>query len=257
MTGRPNFFRVATRPTWIGGLLFALAVAAVFALLAQWQIDRTYRYIPKTPTNQQVIELQELADPSSPFLPTQADRVVSVMATPIPGQAYVIKNRVQLVGESEVTGAWVVRPATDSEGKFVTLALGWYSTVQEAEDHADATRELAEDMVLREYTGIYEPTEDPRPAQGNTFESLSIPQLINLPQIPDTVDAYAGFVIVQSPTEPGHKIVIGNNPGQNIFNWLTAFYALEWILFAGAAVFVWWRAVRDQVIRETAKDTIK
>ena len=257
MTGRPNFFRVATRPTWIGGLLFALAVAAVFALLAQWQIDRTYRYIPKTPTNQQVIELQELADPSSPFLPTQADRVVSVMATPIPGQAYVIKNRVQLVGESEVTGAWVVRPATDSEGKFVTLALGWYSTVQEAEDHADSARELAEDMVLREYTGIYEPTEDPRPAQGNTFESLSIPQLINLPQIPDTVDAYAGFVIVQSPTEPGHKIVIGNNPGQNIFNWLTAFYALEWILFAGAAVFVWWRAVRDQVIRETAKDTIK
>lgn len=256
MTGQPNFFKVATRPKWIGGLLLALAVAAVFALLAQWQIDRTYRYIPKTPTNQKVVELQELADPSSPFQPAQADRLVSLMATPIPGQAYVIKNRVQLVGESEATGAWLVRPATDADGKFVTLALGWYPTVKEAQVVAETLRGLAEDMSLREYTGIYEPTEDPRPSEGNTFESLSIPQLINLPGIPETVDAYAGFVIVQSPTEPGHKIVIGNNPGQNIFNWLTAFYALEWILFAGAAVFLWWRTVRDQVIRETVKDTI-
>ena len=237
-------------------MLLALAVAAVFALLAQWQIDRTYRYIPKTPTNQQVVELQELADSSSPFLPAQADRLVTLLATPIPGQAYVIKNRVQLVGEIEITGAWLVRPATDADGKFVTLALGWYPTVQEAKAQADSVRDLAEDTVLREYTGIYEPTEDPRPASGNTFESLSIPQLINAPMLPDTVDAYAGFVIVQSPAVPGHKIVIGNNPGQNIFNWLTAFYALEWILFAGAAVFLWWRAVRDQVIRETAKDTI-
>ena len=237
-------------------MLLSLAVAAVFALLAQWQIDRTYRYIPKTPINQQVVELQELADPSSPFLPAQADRVVSVMATPIPGQAYVIKNRVQLVGQSEATGAWLVRPAIDADGKFITLALGWYPTVDEANTQAKAVRGQAEDMVLREFIGIYEPTEDPRPSEGNTFESLSIPQLINLPDLPETVDAYAGFVIVQSPTDPGHKIVIGNNPGQSLFNWLTAFYALEWILFAGAAVFLWWRAVRDQVIREAAKDTI-
>lgn len=256
MTGQSNFFKVATRPKWIGGLLAALAVAAVFALLAQWQIDRTYRYIPKTPTNQQVVELSELADSSSPFLPSQADRLVSLKATPMPGQVYVIRERVQLVGESEATGAWLVRPAIDADGKYVALALGWYPTVQEAKAQAASMRDLAEDMVLREYTGIYEPTEDPRPANGYIFESLSVPQLINLPQLPETVDAYAGFVIVQTPTDPSHKIVIGNNPGQNIFNWLTAFYALEWILFAGAAVFLWWRAVRDQVIRETSKDTI-
>ena len=256
MTGQPNFFKVATRPKWIGGLLLALLVAAVFAFLAQWQIDRTYRYIPKTPTNQQVVELQELADSSSPFLPAQADRLISLMATPIPGQAYVVKDRVQLVDGGESTGAWLVRPATDSEGKFITLALGWYPTVSEAEAEATSLRGLAEDMVLREYSGIYEPTEDPRPADGYTFESLSVPQFINQPGLPETVDAYAGFMIVQNPTTPGHKIVIGNNPGQNIFNWLTAFYALEWILFAGAAVFLWWRAVRDQVIRESSKDRI-
>jgi hypothetical protein len=33
-------------------------------------------------------------------------------------------------------------------------------------------------------------------------------------------------------------------------NWLTLFYALEWALFAGFAVFLWWRLVEDARIRE-------
>ena len=33
-------------------------------------------------------------------------------------------------------------------------------------------------------------------------------------------------------------------------NFLNLFYALEWVLFAGAAVFMWWRLVKDAVERE-------
>lgn len=256
MAGKPNFFKVALRPSWLAGLAFALIVAAVFAYLAQWQIDRTYRYIPKAPATQEKVELKDLADPSAPFLPPQADRLVTLRATPIPGQAYVVENRDQLIDAAEVNGSWLIRPAIDENGDYITLALGWYPTIDEAKAVAENLRSSAEDMALSEYVGIYQPTEDPKPADGYVFKSLSIPQLINLPGIGENIDAYSGFVIVQSPTEPGHKIVIGNNPGQNIFNWLTAFYALEWALFAGAAIYVWWRAVRDQVIRESTKDTI-
>jgi surfeit locus 1 family protein len=38
----PTFFRVATRPKWIGALLLSLMVAAIFAALGQWQLDRTF-----------------------------------------------------------------------------------------------------------------------------------------------------------------------------------------------------------------------
>jgi hypothetical protein len=74
--------------------------------------------------------------------------------------------------------------------------------------------------------------------------------------MPDDIDAYAGFVIVQKPVFNGEKIVIGNNPGSTIFNWLTAFYAVEWILFAGFAVFLWGRLVKDELIRETSEGRI-
>jgi hypothetical protein len=33
-------------------------------------------------------------------------------------------------------------------------------------------------------------------------------------------------------------------------NWLNVFYALEWTFFAGFAVFLWWRLVRDAQQRE-------
>ncbi len=246
----PTFFKVATRPKWIGALLLALSIAAVFALLAQWQADRTYRYVPKTPVSHSVVKIEDLAKSSAPFYSKQADRLVEVQATPIPGLAYAIANRNQLDGNGgSKNGFWLVRPATTDQGKFITLALGWFASKAEAKAHADAYKNLAEDMSLRTYKGIYEPSEDPRPASSNVFESLSVAQLINQPQLPENIDAFAGFVIVQEPATEGEKIIIGRNPGETIFNWLTAFYALEWSVFAGFAVFLWARLVKDEVIR--------
>jgi cytochrome oxidase assembly protein ShyY1 len=254
----PTFFKVATRPKWVGALLLALSVAAIFASLAQWQADRTYRYVPKAPVAQADVPLGELAKSSALFEPAQVDRFVELQATPYPGLAYVVANRIQLDGQGgSKTGYWLIRPATTDQGKLVTLALGWFATLDEAKSHADAYKTLGEDMMLRTFKGIYEPSEDPRPAKGNVFESLSIAQVINQPGLPDDVDAYAGFVILQEPIIEGEKIIIGNNPGSTIFNWLTAFYAVEWTLFAGFAVFLWGRLVKDAVIREKSEGRIK
>ncbi len=250
----PTFFKVATRPKWVGALLLALAVGAIFASLAQWQADRTYRYVPKAPTNQTVVPLTDLAKSSADFEAGQVDRLISAPVTPIPGLAYVVSNRIQLDGQGgSKNGYWLVRPATTDEGKVITLALGWFESRAEAKARADRYKTLAEDMMLVSVTGIYEPTEDPRPADGNVFESLSIAQIINQPGMPEDVDAYAGFVIVQKPLSEGQKIVIGNNPGSTVFNWLTAFYAVEWTLFAGFAIFLWGRLVKDEVIRLRAQ----
>ncbi|MEN9603927.1 MAG: hypothetical protein RL545_616 [Actinomycetota bacterium] len=253
----PTFFKVATRPKWIGALLLALAVAAIFASLAQWQADRTYRYVPKAPVSQKVVSLGDLAKSSAPFEANQVDRLVELKATPIPGAAYVVADRIQLDGTGgSKNGFWLIRPATTDEGKFVVLALGWYATAEEATAKAEEFKHLAEDMSLHTYRGIYEPSEDPRPANGIVFPTLSLAQVVNQPGLPNEIDAYAGFVIVQEPKEYGEAILIGQNPGSTVFNWLTAFYAAEWILFAGFALFLWGRLVKDQVIRESSEGRI-
>ena len=254
---RPTFFKVATRPKWVGALVLALAVAAVFALLAQWQADRTFRYVPKTSTDQTLVSLESIAQSSSPFMANQADRLVSTEATPMVGQCYVIANRIQLDGNGgSKTGSWIARPAITGEGKLITLALGWFATGEEATSECVRITKSGEIASLQTFRGIYEPSEEPRVSNGNQFESLSVEQVINQPGLPENVNAFAGFVIVQKPENLGEVIVIGNNPGENVFNWLTAFYAIEWILFAGFAVFLWGRLVKDEVIRESSKGRI-
>ena len=255
---KPTFLRVASRPKWIGALLLALAVAAMFAGFAQWQFDRTVRYVPKTPANQTLLSLKDLAKTSSPFLAPQADRLVSVEATPMPDQCYLIANRIQLDGQGgSKTGFWLARPATTDEGKLITLALGWFAKEEQSRAECEKIANSAEITALQTFRGIYEPSEEPRASDGIKFETLSVEQMINQPGLPETVDAYAGFVIVQKPHTLGESIVIGNNPGQTEFNWLTAFYAAEWTLFAGFAIFLWSRLVRDEVIRQTGKGRIE
>jgi cytochrome oxidase assembly protein ShyY1 len=254
---KPSFASVAIRPKWIGALILALAVAAAFAGMAQWQADRTFRYVPKAPIDKPMIPLSELAETTSPFLAPQADRLVSVEATPMPEQCYVVSNRIQLDGQGgSKSGFWLVRPATTAEGKLVTLAFGWFATAEETTKLCSYIKESAQTTVLQTFRGLYEPSEEPKASNGLQFESLSVEQIINQPGLPDTVDAFAGFVIVQKPEHLGEPILIGNNPGETVFNWLTAFYAAEWALFAGFAIFLWARLVKDEVNRENREGRI-
>lgn len=254
---KPTFFSVARRAKWIGALALALAVAAAFAGMAQWQADRTFRYVPKAPVDLPMVPLTQLAETSSPFLAPQADRLVSVEATPIPDQCYVVANRIQLDGEgNSKTGFWIVRPAITAEGKLVTLAFGWFATESESASRCNEITSSPQLTVLQTFRGLYEPSEEPKASTGSKFESLSVEQFINQPGVPDTFDAFAGFVIVQKPEHLGEPILIGNNPGETVFNWLTAFYAAEWALFAGFAIFLWARLVKDEVNRENREGRI-
>jgi surfeit locus 1 family protein len=75
-------------------------------------------------------------------------------------------------------------------------------------------------------------------------------ELVNL-YSSEQVQSFAGFLAIAG--EPGFGLTPIQLPppeaGTQV-NWLTLFYAVEWVLFAGFAVFLWWRLVQDQRIRE-------
>ena len=43
---------------------------------------------------------------------------------------------------------------------------------------------------------------------------------------------------------------IGPQPPAQQVNWLNLFYSLEWVVFAGFALFIWWRLVKDDYQRD-------
>lgn len=256
---KPSFWQVARRPKWIGGLAIALLLAVLFALFGNWQLSRSVRVTPSDTNLDQVVALDELADPAASFLDVQADRRVSATVWIHPSTCVVIANRNQLLDDGTTKpGFWTVfdavRTVDSTEAEHVAIASAFFETFDEASVYCSkvSSSGLAFDTPV-DVVGRYEPSEVPKArevADSNLFESLSVEQLINIwplkqPQV------YSGFVISEQIiakhlAESGEAIKIGIRKSQTELNLLSAFYAIEWILFSGFALFLWGRLVQDE-----------
>jgi surfeit locus 1 family protein len=255
----PTFFSVARRPKWIGGLLFALAVAAVFALLGQWQLERTFTVIEPEDKNEQVLVLTDVASPGAPLTAEAANVLVSANIFIDQSNVFIVSNRLQQSGNEVVEGYWLISNSGallsdgDSTGSL-TVAIGYADSLEQAERARDELQQAMFPQAFLESTGRYLQTEGPvqiaDPDKPYVLGSLSLAQLVNL-YSGDSVRSFAGFLALDA--EPGlglDQIALPPQQAGTQVNWLTLFYAVEWVLFGIFAVFLWWRLVEDQRIRE-------
>jgi hypothetical protein len=238
-TKAPSFFKLATQPKWIGALLLALMVAAIFGALGQWQLDRTFtKDDPKTNTSNSSLALVH----KQLFLDTK--------------NTFIIDGRVQ----NGTTGYWLLMNATDENQVSTTLALGWVEKLATAERLRSGLMEMMQAEAFLDVAGYPLPTEGPQPADAAKpylLKSVALGQLINLYSPERPIKSSPEYLAVSA-----ESVMFSDNDLKPIqvtyrdaerVNWLSAFYFLEWILFAGFAVFLWWRLVRDEQIRLAAE----
>ena len=240
---KPTFFEVARRPKWIAGLLLAMIAAGIFAGLMQWQIDRTFVEVGISEEEQQPAPLSEFAIPGEVF-PGAYDRLATATVTLDAANSYIVENRLQLVAGEQVAGYWLISNSfEESTGASLTLALA-FST-----DPESLLVELPEESL--QITGYVQPSDPIR--QGEQYlGSASLAELVNL-YFEEPTPSYPVYLIVQQGVElPLEQISIGIRQQEIEINWLTAFYAVEWAFFALAAFYLWWRLVKDQMLREAA-----
>jgi hypothetical protein len=112
-----------------------------------------------------------------------------------------------------------------------------------------------------ELTGRLLPSESPLahtdPGPGRA-SAVSVAELIN----DWNVSSYQGFVAASTelaggtdvgPSAAGGDVKplrIGPQPPAQQVNWLNLFYSVEWVVFAGFALFIWWRLVKDDYRRD-------
>jgi hypothetical protein len=239
---QPTFFQVAKRPKWIGVLLLVLIVAGVFAGLMQWQLSRTFTVVGLSEEEQKPQSLSQFAVPGEVF-PNSYDRLATVKVELDPENVNLVENRLQLRDGSEVRGYWLITNSTVMEnGASLTLALAFSEDPELLESYEVPKGEF-------EVTGYVEPSDPVREGE-NYLGSVALGELVNK-YFEDPTPSYPIYLIVQSgiPMEL-EKIEIGIRSQQVEINWLTAFYAVEWLFFVFAAFYLWWRLVQDQVIRE-------
>jgi surfeit locus 1 family protein len=168
---------------------------------------------------------------------------VSTSGTLVPGDFVILSDRFN----GPDLGWWVVGHVETDEGPDLAVALGWAPTERAAEKAVAELEGVDRPIAI---TGRYLPSEAP---QDSDFESkrssMSVAALINLwADAPDSV--YAGYVVSAEPAAGLEAIESPAPDGEVSLNWLNLFYAAEWVIFAGFAVFLWWRLVKDAWERE-------
>lgn len=253
--GDPTLAKVMRSPKWIGALLLALLVAGGFAWLGQWQLSFAIAQ-----SNEHAIEaesvraIDEATEPGAWVTDETAGTVLSATGAFVAGDFSVVEQR--LNGDSE--GAWVVgHLVTEGSPKGnLAVAIGW---APEADLAHEALTQIESEFAGQRVSieGRYMPGDAPIAPKAdedpNRLFSMVPAQLVNLWQ-PFDWRTYAGFLVLhpdgalsaQSLQATGLEPIdsVPPLPVEKI-NWLNLFYAIEWVVFAGFAIFFWYRLVRD------------
>lgn len=241
-----TFWQVARQPKWVGALVLALIMAAVFAALGQWQLERSFRTIGHTDTQlESVVPIDSLIKPGGIF-PEAADaRKVEFFAVPNVENVFVIADRLQ----NGKSGYWLVIDYRLESGASIPVAQGWFADQDSALRARGDIQRSSIAMVFTKMTGWLLAPEAPEqedPKQPEVLKSLSPAQLVNLFSPKAPLKMYPGSVALANNSWAGEQIVIGTQQQTLELNFLNIFYAIEWVVFSGFAIFMWWRLVQDE-----------
>ncbi|KIS26560.1 membrane protein [Arthrobacter sp. SPG23] len=252
--------KTALKPRWIAGLVFAIVISGVFVLLSQWQFGRsTQPEVPVSTGTEDVKQLITVLRPGEFFHGSVADQMVTAKGSYDPDKQVLVPNRLHdgatgywVVSAFSVQGAPVLSGAGATPQTWIPVARGWV---------ADPAQADAPPSGVVELTGRLLPSEAPLPntaPEPGRATAVSVAELINAWE----VSSYPGFVAATSELAAGADVSaaavngelkplnIGPQPPAQQVNWLNLFYSVEWIVFAGFALFIWWRMVKDDYRRD-------
>lgn len=223
-------------------LLLCLAVAAAFALLGQWQLERSFdQGVILERDTETAVPIESFTQTQRGITEAEAGHVVTVSGAFAAGDFITLTDRLQ----HGQPGRWLVGHLVTRAGDSLAVAVGWAATDDRFEQIA---RDLVEAGAL-ELEGRYLPSDSPTQSDFEAGEqsALAVAELINQWSQPGPV--FSGYLV--SHVDLGLELIDSQAPDSELqLNWLNIFYAIEWALFAGFAIYLWYRLVKDAWSRE-------
>ena len=142
--------------------------------------------------------------------------------------------------------------STVSPGTIVPVTETRCPVAARVDDEAAsaAGSEAAEVEVVGRFLPSEAPIAPDDEADPDSMQAVAVAHLINVWADYDDRPVYFGYVTQAEPVAGLEAITSPPPAVEAELNWLNVFYAVEWVVFAGFAVFVWYRLVRDAVERE-------
>lgn len=256
--GEPTLAQVMRRPSWILALLLALGIAVAFAALAQWQAGIAVQSQQQDQLDTESERpLASVTSFEQGVTDAAAGVVVHLDGAFVAGDFSVVSPR----ENAGVSGAWVVgnlvTDGPDAEpGAHLAVAVGWAPSIVEAERTAQALADGDSQNAVLALTGRYMPPEAPRMPDADedpmVMHAMVPAALANLWSNVDG-PVYSGYLVLHEDAGSAALLdgaaldaidSVAPLPADAV-NWLNVFYALEWLVFGGFAIFFWYRLARD------------
>lgn len=247
----PTLREVMLRPRWLALLAFSLVVAGVLAWLGQWQLGRAIDTAPSEPGQTEIVRpLADVAQPGQYLADPLVGQRVEATGRWIAGDFLVVASRYN----DDVEGYWVtgqLRLDGVPSPTSIAVALGW---TQDAVSARNAAEQLeaqvsADPNTSVTVTGRLIADEGPaRPSSGvdpQTMTRMSPAVLLGRWHDIDGVAAYRPYLASEAAIGPVDAIDSPAPDERSRVNWLNIFYAAEWAIFAGFALYLWYRLARD------------
>ncbi|MCQ9384530.1 SURF1 family protein [Brevibacterium moorei] len=248
--------RLALTPRWLGFLVLVLALCTVFVGLAGWQAYRA-EHKNDAVAAQGIDELKPFNEVIAAQVPTSgllAHQRVELRGKFLPDDQIVVSDR---AGDEGKSGYWVVtmfvpegarlgaEAKITGEAKLpiaIPVVRGWTA------DLATARDSRAPDSAVELHARI-NPIEAPTgtdKSEPGTYGSVSTSELVNL----FDVYSYSAMLMVDADQqakvaggELGHVSIGAKDTGG--FDLQSGVYTLEWLFFAGFALYMWYSLLRD------------
>lgn len=263
--------KLAFTPRWIGGLLVVLALVTGFVLLSSWQLgSSTQGRITADPAKDVVRPYSQVLEPGGFLDATTVDTVVEATGSYVPGSTYLVENKLH----DGTQGFWVISlfepvdtdTVTTSFGdslRGIAVARAWTPVAElptEPEGQITiAGRIVGNDPPINSNLIATDGAEDLK-----VISSANSSYLTNLWNAPlfngiltlDSESLEDTSLTEQGTIEPTATLL---EQGENLLpinaqqvtdesvDWLNIFYAVEWLVFAGFALYLWWRLLKDAV----------
>ncbi|KZE42730.1 SURF1 family protein [Microbacterium sp. T32] len=247
----PTLREVMLRPRWLALLAFSLVVAGSLAWLGQWQLGRAIDTAPVEPGQTEVVRpLADVVQPGQYLTDPLVGQRVEASGHWIASDFLVVASRFN----DDVEGYWVtgqLRLDGTATPTSIAVALGWTKDAAAAQN---AVRELdaqvaADPGATVDVTGRVIADEGPsRPPAGvdpQTMTRMSPAALLGRWHDIDGVAVYRPYLASQTAIGPLDAIDSPAPDERSGVNWLNIFYAVEWAIFAGFALYLWYRLARD------------
>lgn len=240
----PTLREVLLRRRSFGILALALIVAGVFAWLGQWQLGSAIDTDPPAPgITEDVRELSDVLQPAEYLPEPLVGQSVVTSGTWIADDFIIVSARYN----DDVEGFWVTGQLRVAERTSIAVALGWAPDRESAEAAvdelqsglSDAPVDLAGRIISDEGTAL--------PGPGDPFQLSRMSPAALLSQWHDTdqLDVYRPYLASFDAPDSLENIASGAPDELSAINWLNIFYAVEWIVFAGFAFYIWYRLGKD------------